>query len=71
MEQQPLTSVKGVGDKTARLFSKLGVDTVEELLHYYPRGYDAFREPQPVRAAPEYNGAVEGDSDENGRRSAL
>lgn len=34
MEQQPLTSVKGVGDKTARLFSKLGVDTVEELLHY-------------------------------------
>ena len=30
MEQQPLTSVKGVGDKTARLFSKLGVDTVED-----------------------------------------
>lgn len=42
MEQQPLTSVKGVGDKTARLFSKLGVDTVEELLHYYPEATTRF-----------------------------
>ena len=61
MEQQPLTSVKGVGDKTARLFSKLGVDTVEELLHYYPRGYDAFREPQPAgELLPDTMAAVEG-----------
>ena len=61
MEQQPLTSVKGVGDKTARLFSKLGVDTVEELLHYYPRGYDAFREPQPAgELLPDTMVAVEG-----------
>lgn len=61
MEQQPLTSVKGVGDKTARLFSKLGVDTVEELLHYYPRGYDAFRETQPAgELLPDTMAAVEG-----------
>ena len=59
MEQQPLTSVKGVGDKTARLFSKLGVDTVEELLHYYPRGYDAFREPAG-ELLPDTMAAVEG-----------
>lgn len=61
MDRQPLTAIKGVGEKTARLFSKLNVINVEELLHYYPRGYDAFREPQPVKSlVPETTAAVEG-----------
>ena len=29
-------------------FKKIGVETVEELLHYYPRAYDEFKEPQPI-----------------------
>lgn len=37
MNQQPITSLKGIGEKTAKLFAKLGVETVEELLHDYPR----------------------------------
>ena len=40
MEQQNITAVKGIGEKTAKLFQKIGVETVEELLHYYPRAYD-------------------------------
>ena len=48
MEQQNITAVKGVGEKTAKLFQKIGVETVEELLHYYPRAYDEFKEPQPI-----------------------
>ena len=61
MDRQPLTAIKGVGEKTARLFSKLNVTNVEELLHYYPRSYDAFREPQPVKSlVPETTAAVEG-----------
>lgn len=61
MDRQPLTAIKGVGEKTARLFSKLNVTNVEELLHYYPRAYDAFREPQPVKSlVPETTAAVEG-----------
>lgn len=61
MDRQPLTAIKGVGEKTARLFSKLNVTSVEELLHYYPRAYDAFREPQPVKSlVPETTAAVEG-----------
>ena len=48
MEQQNITAVKGIGEKTAKLFQKIGVGTVDELLHYYPRAYDEFKEPQPI-----------------------
>lgn len=48
MEPVSITSIKGIGDKTAKLFGKLGVETVEELLHYYPRAYDTFCEPKAV-----------------------
>jgi len=48
MNQQPITILKGVGEKTAALFSKLGVETVEDLLHDYPRAYDAYEEPVAV-----------------------
>ena len=48
MNQQPITSLKGIGEKTAKLFEKLGVETVEELLHDYPRAYDAYEEPVPI-----------------------
>ncbi len=46
--QEPLTALKGVGEKTARLFERLGVRTLEELWHYYPRAYDVFQEPRPI-----------------------
>lgn len=48
MAQEIITSIKGIGDKTAKLFQKLGVATVDELLHYYPRAYDTFQTPQPI-----------------------
>jgi len=32
-----IKSVKGVGEKTAKLFSKIGVNTVGDLLYYFPR----------------------------------
>lgn len=48
MNHDPITSLKGIGEKTAALFAKLGVETVEELLHDYPRAYDAYEEPVPV-----------------------
>ena len=48
MNQQPIISLKGIGEKTAKLFAKLGVETVEELLHDYPRAYDAYEEPVPI-----------------------
>ncbi|MBQ6381082.1 MAG: ATP-dependent DNA helicase RecG [Clostridia bacterium] len=31
--------IKGVGEKRAALFARLGVETVDDLIHYYPRAY--------------------------------
>ena len=41
----PITSIKGIGEKTATLFHRVGVHTVGELLSYYPRAYDIYEEP--------------------------
>ena len=45
MSQEPITSLKGIGEKTGRLFERLGIHTVDELLEYYPRTYDIFEKP--------------------------
>lgn len=34
-----IQSIKGIGPAKARLFKKLGIETIEDLLEYYPRGY--------------------------------
>lgn len=39
-----LTEVKGVGEKTAALFSKLNIYTVKDLLYHFPRDYEQFEE---------------------------
>ncbi len=43
--QQPVDSLKGIGEKTAQLFEKMEIRTLDDLLHNYPRAYDTFREP--------------------------
>lgn len=40
-----IRQIKGVGDKTAMLFNKLGVFNVDELLNFYPRTYVNYPEP--------------------------
>lgn len=47
--------VKGIGDKTASLYGKLGINTVNDLITYYPRAYKTYSEPVPVKTT------VEGD----------
>ena len=37
MNTEPLTTLKGIGEKTEKLFAKLGIYTVGDLLRYYPR----------------------------------
>ncbi len=41
----PVTALKGIGAKTAELFAKLGIGTVEDLIHAYPRNYDRYDPP--------------------------
>lgn len=45
---RPLRTLKGVGEKTEKLFGKIGVFTTEDLLHYYPRNYEAYEEPEEI-----------------------
>lgn len=48
MNQKPIESLKGIGEKTGKLFQKIGVDTIEDLLEYYPRAYDTYEDPSPI-----------------------
>ena len=43
-----ISYLKGVGPKKAELYQKLGIDTVERLTEYYPRGYVDFTEPKRI-----------------------
>ena len=43
-----LTNVKGIGEKTVKLFQKLGLYTVRDLLYYFPKDYEKFEEPKTV-----------------------
>ena len=44
-----LNNLKGIGEKTEKLFYKAGVEKVKDLLRYYPRYYDVFEEPVLIR----------------------
>lgn len=48
LNRQPVNSLKGIGEKTGKLFVKLGVVTIDDLLAYYPRAYDAYEAPVPI-----------------------
>ena len=48
MNGRPLTSLKGVGEKTGKLFERLGIVTLRDLLSYYPRDYQAYERPVPI-----------------------
>lgn len=43
-----LTVIRGVGEETAKTFHKLKLDTINDLLHYYPRRYDDFSKLKPI-----------------------
>lgn len=44
----PVIQLKGVGEKTAKAFEKLGIRTVGELIRFYPRDYEKFEEVVPL-----------------------
>ena len=55
-----ICSIKGVGEKTEKLFAKLGIFTVEELLEHYPRNYETYGEIIPAaRLQPGETAVVE------------
>ena len=47
---QDIIKLKGIGEKTAKLFYKLGIFTTEDLILYFPRDYQTFGEPIKLAA---------------------
>ncbi len=46
-----IINLKGVGEKTAKLFHRVGVYTIKDLLLYYPRNYQSFAPPVKIAGA--------------------
>lgn len=46
-------SLKGIGDKTKSLFHRLGVYQIEDLIRYYPRGFEIYEDPVPISEVEE------------------
>ncbi len=43
--QDSIIKIKGIGEKTAVSFAKVGIHTIEDLIQYYPRAYETYEEP--------------------------
>ena len=43
-----IQSVKGIGEKNAQLLGKLGINTVKDIIFYYPRAYKKYSDPVSV-----------------------
>ncbi len=51
-ENTPVRELKGVGEKRAELYEKIGIHTVGELLFHFPRRYIDYSEPVDIDSAP-------------------
>lgn len=74
IEQTSIKEIKGIGEKTQKLFEKVGVSTVGDLIRYYPRGYDVYEDAVPVSEVEEgrtqtITGTVYGRIQVSGSRS--
>lgn len=52
-EQSRISNLKGIGEKTEKLFQKLNIYTIGDLLRYYPRAYDIYEAPVPIQSVEE------------------
>lgn len=74
IEQTSIKEIKGVGEKTQKLFEKIGIYTVGDLIRYYPRGYGVYEEATPIFEVEEghiqtVSGAVFGKVKVSGTRN--
>ena len=54
----PVSELRGVAEKRALLYKKLGILTVGDLIGHYPRGYIDYTAPVPISDAQVYEHAV-------------
>lgn len=53
IELTKIKELKGIGEKTEKLFARLGICTLGDLIRYYPNGYDVYEEAVPISEAAE------------------
>lgn len=57
----PITKLSGIGEKRAALFRKLGIETVGDMISYYPRSYENWSDTTDIAAVqPETKCVVRG-----------
>lgn len=47
---RPIREIKGIGEKTEKLFNKLGIYNESDLINHYPRTYEVFQPPVQIKA---------------------
>ena len=52
-ESNSITALKGIGDKTAKLYEKLNIRQIGDLIRYYPARFELFEDPVPISEAKE------------------
>lgn len=50
---EDIIKLKGIGEKTANLFHRMGIFTVEDLIGLYPRDYQSYQSPVKLSEAGE------------------
>lgn len=48
IEKTDIGELKGIGEKTRKIFQKINITTVGDLIRYYPRRYDVYEEAVPI-----------------------
>ena len=74
IEKTDIGELKGIGEKTKKLFQKIHIETVGDLIHYYPRSYDVYEKAVPISELEEektqtVTGAIYGRVQVSGNRS--
>ena len=52
-EYSKVSDLKGIGEKTEKLLQKLNIETIGDLIRYYPRKYEIYEEVVPISEVEE------------------
>ncbi|MBR4341639.1 MAG: ATP-dependent DNA helicase RecG [Lachnospiraceae bacterium] len=68
--------IKGIGEKSVPLLQKLDINTVSDLIRYYPRDYDEYKMPVPIKDIKEgetvsVEGAISRLTSQMGRKKVV
>ncbi len=58
MLDKGLKTLKGIGEKKAKSFSKLGIDSLFDLIEHYPKRYEDLSKPKRIETLVDGEGAV-------------